>query len=71
MATGVAVGGGLRNADNLARDAEGNMYIVEDRNGGSDDDIWFAVDLNKDGAMDIVTSTNRGTYIFWGKRPGK
>ena len=33
----------------------------------------LAVDLNKDGAIDIVTSTNRGTFIFWGKpgaRPG-
>ncbi len=25
-----------------------------------------AADLNKDGALDIVTSTNRGTFIFWG-----
>lgn len=25
-------------------------------------------DLNKDGAIDIVTSTNRGTFIFWGTR---
>jgi secreted PhoX family phosphatase len=49
VATGLPVGGGLRNADNLAIDHEGNIYIVEDRNGGSDDDIWFAVDLNKDG----------------------
>ena len=24
------------------------------------------VDLNKDGALDIVTSNNRGTFIFWG-----
>jgi hypothetical protein len=24
-------------------------------------------DLNKDGAMDIITSTDRGTFIFWGK----
>jgi hypothetical protein len=24
-----------------------------------------AVDLNKDGALDIVTSTKRGTFIFW------
>jgi hypothetical protein len=27
------------------------------------------MDLNKDGAMDIVTSTDHGTFIFWGK-PG-
>ena len=25
-----------------------------------------AVDLNGDGLVDIVTSTNRGTFIFWG-----
>jgi secreted PhoX family phosphatase len=49
LATGNAVGVGLRSADNLAIDHEGNIYIIEDRNGGSDDDIWFAVDLNKDG----------------------
>lgn len=24
-----------------------------------------AVDLNKNGAVDIITSTNRGTFIFW------
>src|SRR4029453_5218080 len=36
LATGQAIAGGLRNADNLAIDAEGNIYIVEDRNGGSD-----------------------------------
>ena len=29
----------------------------------------LAVDLNKDGAMDIVTATKTGTFIFWGK-PG-
>ncbi len=51
LATGLPVGGGLRNADNLAIDAEGNIYIIEDRGGGSDDDIWFAVDLNKDGDL--------------------
>jgi hypothetical protein len=27
----------------------------------------LAVDLNKDGVIDIVTSTTRGTFIFWGK----
>ena len=31
----------------------------------------LAVDLNRDGAMDIVTSTNRGTFIFWGKPAAK
>jgi len=28
----------------------------------------LATDLNKDGRVDIVTSTNRGTFIFWGAR---
>lgn len=28
----------------------------------------LATDLNKDGRVDIVTSTNRGTFIFWGQR---
>src|SRR5262245_43025284 len=51
LATGAAAGGAFRNADNLAIDHEGNMYIVEDRPGAEDDDIWFAVDLNKDGDL--------------------
>ncbi|MGE3541392.1 MAG: alkaline phosphatase PhoX [Candidatus Tectimicrobiota bacterium] len=51
LATGLAVGGGFRNADNIAIDADGNIYIIEDRNGGVDDDIWFARDLNKDGDL--------------------
>jgi uncharacterized protein len=51
LATGAPVGGGLRNADNLAIDHEGNIYIIEDRPGGADDDIWFAMDLNKDGDL--------------------
>jgi len=29
----------------------------------------LAADLNRDGFMDIVTATDRGTFIFWGK-PG-
>jgi len=51
LATGLAVGSGLRSPDNLAIDAEGNIYIIEDRNGGVDDDIWFAKDINKDGDL--------------------
>jgi hypothetical protein len=39
--------------------------LIHNRSGvGSD---VLAIDLNKDGAIDIVTSTNRGTFIFWGK----
>ena len=39
--------------------------LIHNRSGAGSDVL--AVDLNKDGAMDIVTSTNRGTFIFWGK----
>ena len=51
LATGAAVGTGLASPDNLAIDHDGNIYIVEDRSGGVDDDIWFAKDLNKDGDL--------------------
>jgi hypothetical protein len=51
LATGAAVGSALASPDNLAVDHEGNIYIIEDRNGGVDDDIWFAKDLNKDGDL--------------------
>lgn len=51
LATGLPVGAGLTSPDNLALDHDGNLYIVEDRNGGVDDDIWFAKDLNKDGDL--------------------
>lgn len=51
LATGMAVGSALTNPDNLAIDSEGNMYIIEDRNGGVDDDIWFAKDINHDGDL--------------------
>jgi secreted PhoX family phosphatase len=51
LATGAAVGSALRSPDNLAMDAEGNIYIIEDRNGGVDNDIWFAKDINKDGDL--------------------
>ena len=39
--------------------------LIHNRSGAGSDIL--AVDLNKDGALDIVTSTNTGTYIFWGK----
>jgi hypothetical protein len=51
LATGAAVGSALANPDNLALDAAGNIYIIEDRNGGVDNDVWFAKDLNKDGDL--------------------
>jgi len=51
LATGAAVGTALNSPDNLAIDHDGNIYVVEDRNGGTDDDIWFAKDLNGDGDL--------------------
>jgi uncharacterized protein len=48
LATGLPVGSAFANPDNLAIDHDGNLYIVEDRNGGADDDIWFVRDLNHD-----------------------
>lgn len=51
LATGAAVGDGLANPDNLAVDDDGNIYIVEDRNGAVDDDIWLAKDRNDDGDL--------------------
>jgi hypothetical protein len=39
--------------------------LIHNRSGvGSD---VLATDLNADGIIDLVTSTNRGTFIFWGK----
>ncbi len=51
LATGLPVGSALANPDNLAVDHDGNIYIVEDRNGAVDDDIWFAKDVNLDGDL--------------------
>jgi len=46
----------------------GAEFVPEliDNHSGSGSDL-LAVDLNKDGAMDIVTATRFGTFIFWGK----
>jgi hypothetical protein len=39
--------------------------FIHNRSGvGSD---VLAMDLNVDGAIDVVTSTDRGTFVFWGK----
>jgi hypothetical protein len=38
--------------------------LIHNRSGAGSDVL--ATDLNKDGAVDIVTSTDRGTFIFWG-----
>lgn len=39
--------------------------FVDNRSGAGS--TLLAVDLNKDGAMDIVTGNKLGTFIFWGK----
>jgi secreted PhoX family phosphatase len=57
LATGAAVGSALNSPDNLAIDHDGNIYIIEDRAGGTDDDIWLARDLNGDGDL---TDLNEG-----------
>lgn len=51
LATGLALGAAFQNPDNIAIDANGNIYIIEDRNGSTDDDIWFANDSNHDGDL--------------------
>ena len=51
LATGLPVGSAFNSPDNLAIDHDGNIYIVEDRGGGSDNDIWFAYDRNEDGDL--------------------
>jgi hypothetical protein len=40
--------------------------LIHNRSGVGSDVI--ARDLNGDGAMDLITSTDRGTFIFWGKK---
>jgi len=39
--------------------------LVHNRSGAGN--AVTAEDVNKDGLMDLVTSTNRGTFVFWGK----
>ena len=46
----------LNSPDNLAQDALGNIYIVEDAPNGSNigGDIWFARDVNNDGVAESL-----------------
>ncbi len=45
--------------------AEFKPELIHNRSGAGS--TILATDLNKDGAVDIITSTNRGTFVFWGK----
>lgn len=53
-ATGLPVGSAFTNPDNLAIDADGNIYIVEDQPGGQAD-IWLATDANRDGVAESIS----------------
>lgn len=53
-ATGAAVGSALTSPDNVAIDAEGHIYIVEDQPGGVAD-IWFATDADQDGVAESIS----------------
>jgi hypothetical protein len=41
-------------------------HLVHNRSGAGS--TVGAVDLNRDGAIDVITATTRGTFIFWGSR---
>ncbi len=53
MATKQPAGSAFTNPDNLAIDADGNIYIVEDQPGGIED-VWFAKDENNDGVAEAI-----------------
>jgi len=43
--------------------------LVHNRSGAGN--TLFAADIDGDGATDILTATNRGTFVFWGKPPNE
>jgi secreted PhoX family phosphatase len=53
LATGLPVGTPFTNPDNMAIDAKGNIYIVEDQPGGVAD-IWMAIDADRNGIAEGV-----------------
>ena len=57
-ATGLAVGDAFMKPDNIAIDANGNIYVVEDigdiQAGQPGFDIWFAYDANRDGVAEAI-----------------
>ncbi len=51
--TGAAVGNAFTSPDNMAIDAYGNMYIIEDQDGGIAN-IWKATDVDNDGVAESI-----------------
>ena len=51
LATGIAVGDAFETPDNLAIDADGRLYILEDNSPG---DVWTAIDQDNDGVAEGV-----------------
>lgn len=40
--------------------------LIHNRSGAGN--TLFAGDINSDGAVDVLTATDRGTFVFWGKQ---
>jgi secreted PhoX family phosphatase len=53
MKTGLPVGSAFNSPDNLAIDAAGNMYIIEDQSNGTAN-IWFAKDADRNGVAEEI-----------------